>query len=1399
MKRCLTLLLIVLLCLLPAAVFAENLLQNGGFEQVDEAGRPVDWTENAYRTQTGYSRMGLSQEKVHSGQYSAVVENASGNDARLICTVQVEPSSLYRLSGYVLVDHMEDTGNGANFGLEGLYAFSECLFDTEGDWKYLEWYGETGPSQTELTFGVRVGGYSAESVGKAYFDDIALEKVEELPTGVFADLWYYESTPVQEEEPDEPQKHTLMFVVLALAFALLCVIGYYACSHLGAKAGTVLLCMALAAAAGLRVYLGLNVSGYQVDMNCFTAWSLRMASNGPAGFYAADYFCDYPPGFLLLIWPVGLLLNAIGYGSTFAPLVVKLLPILCDLAGALVLYRFAKKRDLSNNSSALLAAAYLLNPAVLVNGAAWGQVDSVLALMLLITVILALNHRWQAALPVFICAILVKPQALLYAPLGLAWLILCLIRSGDDRKRQLKKVGWGVWASVLAALVIILPFSLRQENPFGWLIELYSDTLSSYPYATLNTANLYYLLGANWVSLTEAAPGLLTGLLAALFAVLAICLLWKKRKEQLALGVFLLISAAVMALLCLLGASYSYVGYAMMAFSFAFAILCLIRDRARGQLPFCMALALMGIYVLGVKVHERYLFTALILLLVCYVLSRDWRVLSLYVGFSITTFINTAIVLDNSILFGAEQGHLNMDTLAINDALCLLNLLLMAFAFWVGFTGLKEQRLAPIRAPRPAQTLQWENRYRRLLDKPRDARLRLGWKDYAIMGVVTVLYGALAFTNLGSTVAPQTAWISTSAQEQVVMDLGENQEFQVLYYAGVSYYDFSISVSEDGENWSDPYPCEMREGLCYRWLYAVQSTQEEGSSPSYSSVPLTLNGRYLRLNAEEAGLNLWEIVARDTDGNNIPLTVISHTGAKREMLDEPQLPEHLVDEADTCIGEPSWYNGTYFDEIYHARTAYEHLHGQRPYETTHPPLGKLMMAVGIVIFGMTPFGWRFAGTLIGVLMLPALYLLARQLTHKRSIASLSMIAFSLDLMHYTQTRIATIDSFPVFFILLSYLFMVRYMQTDVFAAEENPRLMSRSFLRTLIPLLLSGLCMGLSIASKWIGMYSAVGLALLFFITIYRQWRVSYLASGEEESTLDGRGLIARQFTLKRILITCLFCVGFFILIPCVIYYLCYIPYLSPSGPVTIKRVIDAQIGMLNYHSTPGLGMDHPFQSPWWQWPFILKPMWFAQDKYEPAGYASTIMCMGNPWIFYVGALAMAAVLVVFLCRMVKPRFACSIDVDEDDQGMTVMVVCIGFLAQYLPWVLVPRSMYIYHYFASVPFIILSTALCIRWLGKANRWIRYGLMAALLIAVEALLLTKMDAPLWPMLLLDAAVACLIWLSERKGNGFMAKHGLTILYVLFAALFFVMFFPYASGWLTATDQLEAVRWFSKLYY
>ena len=112
-----------------------------------------------------------------------------------------------------------------------------------------------------------------------------------------------------------------------------------------------------------------------------------MASVGPTGFYAADYFCDYPPGYLLLLWPIGSMITAVGYSaSPGVLLLVKTIPILCDMVLAMFLFSYAKKR-ISIKAAAFLGLFFAFNPAALVTGASWGQVDSLLALLLVVTAI----------------------------------------------------------------------------------------------------------------------------------------------------------------------------------------------------------------------------------------------------------------------------------------------------------------------------------------------------------------------------------------------------------------------------------------------------------------------------------------------------------------------------------------------------------------------------------------------------------------------------------------------------------------------------------------------------------------------------------------------------------------------------------------------------------------------------------------------------------------------------------------------------------------------------------------------------------------------------------------------------------------------------------------------------
>ena len=94
MKRTLALLLFLLAVLFPLLGMAEeNLLTNGGFELLDELGVPEGWYTNTYRNEAGYSRLRITDEKARSGSYSALIQNASPNDARYITTVRVEPHS----------------------------------------------------------------------------------------------------------------------------------------------------------------------------------------------------------------------------------------------------------------------------------------------------------------------------------------------------------------------------------------------------------------------------------------------------------------------------------------------------------------------------------------------------------------------------------------------------------------------------------------------------------------------------------------------------------------------------------------------------------------------------------------------------------------------------------------------------------------------------------------------------------------------------------------------------------------------------------------------------------------------------------------------------------------------------------------------------------------------------------------------------------------------------------------------------------------------------------------------------------------------------------------------------------------------------------------------------------
>lgn len=75
----------------------------------------------------------------------------------------------------------------------------------------------------------------------------------------------------------------------------------------------------------------------------------------------------------------------------------------------------------------------------------------------------------------------------------------------------------------------------------------------------------------------------------------------------------------------------------------------------------------------------------------------------------------------------------------------------------------------------------------------------------------------------------------------------------------------------------------------------------------------------------------------------------------------------------------------------------------------HPPLGKLLIAGSMRVFGDNPLGWRAWSVASGVLIVAVVYLLVRQWCPDPWMAVYSALIASLDNLLFVHSRIATLD------------------------------------------------------------------------------------------------------------------------------------------------------------------------------------------------------------------------------------------------------------------------------------------------------------------------------------------------------------------------------------------------------
>ncbi len=506
---------------------------------------------------------------------------------------------------------------------------------------------------------------------------------------------------------------------------------------------------------------------------------------------------------------------------------------------------------------------------------------------------------------------------------------------------------------------------------------------------------------------------------------------------------------------------------------------------------------------------------------------------------------------------------------------------------------------------------------------------RLTKKDALPLAAVTVFCALLSFLNLGSTKNPVSWYAFPRAGSEAALVLAQGGEPVCLrYFSGATVGTWQLEWSADGTTWFGGEKVEQTYTDVLKW---------------HDYVPQQPFGavKYLRITALKGDLTLGEAALVDGEGRVLPA---DSTAAA------------LCDEAELVPGEESWYNGSYFDEIYHARTAWEHLTARTPYEITHPPLGKVLIGLGIRLFGMTPFGWRFTGTLVGVLLVPLLYVFLRLMLGSTLVSCCVSLVYCLDFMRFAQSRIATIDTYGVLFTLLMYLFFYLYyvQPWDV------------PLRRSLLPLGLSGLSFALGVATKWTCVFAGGGLAVLWCV--------------KQAQRLRRRGFRSELQTwlLPTVFWSCVFFLGF----PVLVYWAVYAPYARAAGVSMtsvdyLKLILDNIRYMYTYHS--GLDATHPYASPWWKWLLDLRPILYYLHYFdENYQLRSAIGAGGNPLFWWTGLGAM-------VCMGVKA-------VRGDRMAWLILA---GYLSTLLPWVLVERCAFIYHYFPCTLFLALALGRCL--------------------------------------------------------------------------------------------------------
>jgi dolichyl-phosphate-mannose--protein O-mannosyl transferase len=358
-----------------------------------------------------------------------------------------------------------------------------------------------------------------------------------------------------------------------------------------------------------------------------------------------------------------------------------------------------------------------------------------------------------------------------------------------------------------------------------------------------------------------------------------------------------------------------------------------------------------------------------------------------------------------------------------------------------------------------------------------------------------------------------------------------------------------------------------------------------------------------------------------------------------------------------------------FDEQFYGPTMHHILLGVPDLHDLHPPLGKLLGAIGLLLFGYNSVGWRFMYLCFGLQTIIVAFWLARQIFESRRAGWFAAAFVAADGFFIAHSRTAFIDIMLVCLILWSVLAVVTA--------------------RTWRGMAVAGILIGLATSIKWSAAQTLVPAVLAVLLFRRVPWHTIF------------------WFGLSPIVHLLVWIAGLHLMG-------------HASDPLALANVIWSSLSSLH-----GLGQyDNELASPWYSWPVLYHPIVVKLSSYgTTTRYASSV---GNLVLWFPAALLVIGLpltrgLTTWRARWRNywPSFF--------DASFTkaVLVLASGWAALLILFVVsMGKHSFFYHYLPPYAFSIVLLA------GVAAKLERHWPRAVLVFVTLAILVAIYFAPVW---------------------------------------------------------------------